>query len=73
MPDPDPLDHLAQAERRVARAEQTLARQRKVVAELERDHPESDALRLAHGLLQTMEGTLENLTAQRNRLKARHG
>jgi hypothetical protein len=46
---------------------------RKLVAKLERDHPESDALSVGRGLLQTMEGRLEKLTAQRNRLKARYG
>ena len=63
------LEQLAQAERRVARSEATLAYQRKVVAELERDHPESDALKLARSLLQATEGAMENLIAQRNRLK----
>jgi hypothetical protein len=69
MAQPDLLDQLAKAERRVARSEATLAHQRKVVAELERDHPESDTLKLARGLLQAMEGAMENLIAQRNRLK----
>ena len=69
MPHPNLLDNLAQAERRVSRGEATLAHQRKVVAELERDHPKSDALKLARSLLQAMEGSMENLIAQRNRLK----
>ena len=69
MPSPTLRDQLAQAERRVSRGEATLAHQRKVVAELERDHPKSDALKLARSLLQAMEGAMENLIAQRNRLK----
>jgi hypothetical protein len=69
MAHPSLLDHLAQAERRVAQAEQSLARQQKVVAELERDHPQSPTLEVARGLFQAMEGTLDSLIDQRNRLK----
>jgi hypothetical protein len=70
MPSSTPLDQLlAQAERRVSRGKATLDHQRKVVAELERDHPKSDTLKLAHSLLQAMEGAMENLIAHRNRLK----
>jgi hypothetical protein len=69
MPSPTPLDQLAHAERLVSRGKATLDHQRKVVAELERDHPKSDALKLAGSLLQAMEGAMKNLIAQRNRLK----
>jgi len=68
MAHPSLFDHLAQAERRVAQAEQSLARQQKV-ADLERDHPQSPTLEVARDLFQAMEGTLESLIDQRNRLK----
>jgi hypothetical protein len=70
MPDLDrrpPEERLAEADRHVAKAEELIARQRGVVAELERDgHPAEEA----YALLRTMIDSLKQMQTHRRMIQA---
>jgi hypothetical protein len=67
MEHPALFEHLALAETHVAEGERILARQRRLLAELERDGHDT---RTARTLLQSFEQTQASHVAERDRLRA---